>query len=419
MILKASQRAGSMQLALHLVNDRDNEHIDVHEINGFISDNLADAFQEAYAISRGTKCKQFLFSLSLSPPEKEKVPIEVFEKAISDIETKLNLVGQPRATVFHEKEGRRHAHCVWSRINIQTMTAINLPHFKRKLQDISRQLYLDNEWEMPRGLINSAERNPLNFTLAEWQQAKRIKQDPRIIKQILQNCWAISDTRNAFQQALKERGYCLSKGNRRGFVAVDWRGNVLPISRWVEVRSKEAKAKLGNPDNLPSVEDTKKQFGEKLASKMREFEDELSIKQDRLEKQLQNKINNMSIKHRNQREQLKRQQVDKQIHETIVRSRRLPTGLKAIWFRVTGKYNKIKLRNESETLLAKLLDQADMQKLIERQLNDRRKMQHNRRLLRHHHGVILKTIICKTTPNIIQPIHQIRKKHLLQKLKRS
>ena len=397
MILKASQRAGSMQLALHLMNDRDNEHIDLHEINGFISNNLVDAFQESYAISRGTKCRQFLFSLSLSPPEKEKVPIEVFEKAISDIEKKLKLTGQPRAIVFHEKEGRRHAHCVWSRIDVQTMTAINLPHFKLKLRDISRQLYLDNEWEVPRGLINSAERNPLNFTLAEWQQAKRIKQDPRIVKQTLQKCWAISDTRNAFQQALKERGYCLAKSDRRGFVAVDWRGNVLSVSRWVGVKSKEIKAKLGNPNDLPSVENAKKQFSKKLLSKIQGFESELIIKHDRLEKQLQIKINAMSFQHRDQREQLSQKQAEKQIQETTIRSRRLPTGLKAIWFRVTGKYKKIKQQNEFEAFASKQRDQSEFQQLIERQLSNRRKLQHERRLLRHQYGIKLNFLTKNST----------------------
>ncbi|MCF6178937.1 MAG: efflux RND transporter periplasmic adaptor subunit, partial [Geopsychrobacter sp.] len=39
--------------------------------------------------------------------------------------------------VFHEKEGRRHVQCVWSRIEVEKMKAINLPHFKLKLWDVS------------------------------------------------------------------------------------------------------------------------------------------------------------------------------------------------------------------------------------------------------------------------------------------
>jgi len=80
MILKGSQRAGGTQLAVHLLKTDENEHVEIHEVSGFMSDTPIEAFSEAYAVSRGTKCKQFLFSLSLSPPEKESVPVKVFEK---------------------------------------------------------------------------------------------------------------------------------------------------------------------------------------------------------------------------------------------------------------------------------------------------------------------------------------------------
>ncbi len=230
MILKGNQRAGGSQLASHLLNVADNEHVTVHEMRGFISEDLHGAFNETYAISQGTRCKQFLFSLSLNPPESEIVPVNAFDKAIARIEEKLGLVEQPRAIVFHEKEGRRHAHCVWSRIDVDEMKAINLPHYKLKLCDISRELYLENDWRMPRGLANNEERDPLNFTLAEWQQAKRTGVDPRKVKEAIQDAWAISDSVSAFDYALKERGFRLAQGNRRGHVAVDIDGTVFAVS---------------------------------------------------------------------------------------------------------------------------------------------------------------------------------------------
>ena len=126
MILKGSQRGSAAQLARHLLRADENEHVEIHELNGFVADDLHGALQEIYAVSRGTRCQQYMFSVSLNPPETESVPIEYFEKAITDIEAKLGLEGQPRAIVFHEKEGRRHAHCVWSRIDAEEMKAINL-----------------------------------------------------------------------------------------------------------------------------------------------------------------------------------------------------------------------------------------------------------------------------------------------------
>lgn len=154
MILKASQRGGGKQLGLHLLKMEDNEHVEVHEIRGFVSDDIVAALKEAYAVSKGTRCKQFLFSVSLNPPPLERVGVDVFESAIARIEEKNGLKGQPRIVVFHEKEGRRHAHAVWSRIDAETMTAKNLPFFKNKMRDLSRELYLENGWKMPRGLMN-------------------------------------------------------------------------------------------------------------------------------------------------------------------------------------------------------------------------------------------------------------------------
>lgn len=172
MILKGAQRGGAAQLAAHLLKTEENEHVEVHELDGFMAENLPGALQEIYAISQGTRCRQFMFSVSLNPPQNEAVPIEYFEKALKDIEKELGLEGQPRAIVFHEKEGRRHCHAVWSRIDTEKMKAINLPYYKMKLQDISRQLYFQYGWQMPKWLLNKQERNPLNYSLAQWQQAK-------------------------------------------------------------------------------------------------------------------------------------------------------------------------------------------------------------------------------------------------------
>lgn len=218
MILKGSQRGTGQNLATHLMRIDENEHVELHQIRGFASDNLKDAFKEAEAISRGTKCRQYLFSLSLSPPEGERVSVKQFEQAIERVEDRLGLDGQPRAIVFHEKEGRRHAHCVWSRIDAQTMKARQLSFFKQKLVGLSRDLYLDHGWQMPDGLAKGGTKNPTNFTLAEWQQCKRQGIDPRWLKASLQECWKSSDNPKSFSNALQERGFFLAKGDKRGHV---------------------------------------------------------------------------------------------------------------------------------------------------------------------------------------------------------
>ncbi len=145
MILVGNQRGGASDLAAHLLKE-ENVRVQVHEIRGFVADDLHGAFQESYALSRGTKCKQHLFSLSLNPPPDERVDIAVFEEAVDRIEERLGLTGQPRAIVFHEKNGRRHAHAVWSRIDSEQMKAVQLSHSKTKLQEVARELYIERGW---------------------------------------------------------------------------------------------------------------------------------------------------------------------------------------------------------------------------------------------------------------------------------
>jgi hypothetical protein len=253
-IFVGSQRSGAKDLALHLMKE-ENDHVTIHEVRGFASEDLLSALREAEALSKGTRCKQYLFSLSLNPPPGESVDTQTFEAAIDRAEEKLGLVGQPRAIVFHEKEGRRHAHAVWSRIDADEMRAVPLPFTHRKLLDLSRELYLEHRWRMPDGLAKSGARDPVNFNLAEWQQAKRASSDPKTIKLDFMEAWAVSDSKASLNQALKERGFILAQGDRRGFVAVDRQGEVYALARWSGIKTKDVKARLSDPKDLPTVEE--------------------------------------------------------------------------------------------------------------------------------------------------------------------
>ncbi|GAB6843707.1 hypothetical protein HNR00_003388 [Methylorubrum rhodinum] len=385
MILKASQRAGAKQLAWHLLNERDNEHVSVHELRGFVADNLVDAFNESYALSRGTRCTQFLFSLSLSPPERESVRVEVFEKAITDIEAKVGLAGQPRAIVFHEKEGRRHAHCVWSRIDPERMRAINLSHFKVKLRDVSRKLYIEHGWRMPAGLIDSAERDPLNVSRAEWQQARRTEQDARALKALFQECWAASDSAAGFQHALDARGLMLARGDRRGVVAVDFRGEVYAVARWAGIPTKAVRARFGDGAMLRPVAEVRAQIAARLNEKLTGFADETTREFEEAAARLEAKRRRMVVSQRGERRDLADAQARRSVEEARTRSQRLRKGLLGIWDRVVGRHAKLRRQNEIETDAAARRDAVERQALIDRQLACRRELRNELRATRSAH----------------------------------
>jgi len=383
MILKASQRGGGMQLAVHLLKP-ENEHVELHEINGFVADDLAGAFKEVYAISKGTRCKQFLFSLSLNPPGLENVPVEVFEDVIARIEVKMGLAGQPRAIVFHEKQGRRHAHCVWSRIDAAKMKAINLPHFKLKLTELSRQIYLEQGWDMPRGLEDFADRDPLNYSQAEAQQAKRVKRDTRALKAMFQKCWEISDSRAAFTHALKEQGLVLARGDRRGFVAVDVNGEVYAIARWVGVKTKEVRAQLGDLEGLPNVEEAIAILSRNFDAENFQSQQQAAAQDERHKELLEQKRLSLVAEQRGERKNLRNVQQARLAAEATARMERLPTGLKATWAKVTGAYQRICADNEAQIIDALQHDRCEQQTLIQNHLKSRRALQHEFEQFEYH-----------------------------------
>lgn len=374
MILQGSQRGGARNLAMHLLKD-ENDHVEVHELRGFVSDNLVSALREAEAISRGTKAKQFLFSLSLNPPQNEPVSTQDFEKAIARVEEKLGLSSQPRAIIFHEKHGRRHAHAVWSRIDTEEMKAIPLPFTHYKLKDISRELYIEHGWKMPEGFIDPAKRDPQNFTLAQWQQAKRTGKDPRALKRTFQDCWAASDNQSAFQRALKERGLTLARGDRRGFVALDHRCEVYSVSKWAGLKAKAARARLTDKEALPSVDQAKAQIAKDMTAHLKELQKHQETTISARLSEIEQKRILAVRKQRAERKTLKENQQGRWQTETRQRQERFSRGLRGLLERVTERYRQLKKQNEHEAALAQKRDQQEKDALIFKQLEQRRALE--------------------------------------------
>lgn len=385
MILKGNQRGGGKQLAAHLLNEQDNEHVHVHEMRGFVADDLPSAFHEAYAVSKGTRAKQFLFSLSLNPPARANVSTEAFERAIDMVEQRLGLENQPRAIVFHEKEGRRHAHAVWSRIDAGEMKAINLPYTRLRLRDVSKELYLEHGWQMPRGLVDSRERDPANFSLEEWQQAKRGGHDPKALKAMFQECWAASDSGKAFAASLAARGYTLAQGDRRGHVAVDYRGEVYAIAKFVGVKTKAVRDKLGVPETLPTVDEAKRATAERMTEMLerhiREREAALKAQEDAMAARKRDIV----LRQRQERAAFDKAQAERSANEARDRAQRFSKGLRGLWDRMTGKHAAIRRQNEREAAEGQTRDRGERDKLVFGQIDERRALHRDVKEERQRH----------------------------------
>lgn len=390
MILKGSQRGSAMELGLHLLK-AENEHVELHELRGFMADDVPGAMKEIQAVARGTRCRQPLFSVSFNPPETEAVSIGAFERAIDDVEAANGLTGQPRMIVFHEKEGRRHAHCVWSRIDADTMTARPLPFFKNKLREISKALYLEHGWKMPMGLIDSSQRDPLNFNLAEWQQAKREGNDPRALKALCQECWAASDSAAAFEQSLKERGIHLAAGDRRSFVVVDFQGDVHSLPRTLGLKTKAVAARLGGA-SLKPVETVRADVSARMTGAIKRHITDARAAFKERSQALGSAKRNMTAEHREARAGLVSRQRGEWDDATRQRAARLPRGFKALWWRFTGQYKEVRTRNESEAKKQREAQREERERMVARQLAERRALKTEEKRLRSEQADRLKEL---------------------------
>ena len=202
------------------------------------------------------------------------------------------------------------------------------------------------------------------------------------IKRSFQDCWAISDSRAAFAHALAERGLYLAKGDRRGFVAVDFQGEVYAIARWTGVKTKDVRDKLGSPKDLPSVDETRAMIAEKMAGMLEEHVDEQLKKFSAAGEALDVQRRALVRRQRQERKRLVEKQQARQMKEAKRRFARLPRGLKGIWQRITGNYSKIVRQNELEARQCKQRDRQEYQTLVERHLEERRSLQRQIKQLR-------------------------------------
>jgi len=252
-------------------------------------------------------------------------------------------------------------------------------------QNINQLAKAANSGSLPKGFIDPKQKCPLNYTRSGWQQAARTGRNPKVIKASLQECWAVSDSRKAFETALKERGFELARGDRRGFVAVDVYGEVYSLSRQLGVKAKDLKQRLGDPRKLPSVDETKEKLVSQISALFKGYMAELDAAHEKTLAPLLATKRAMTAAHRKDRAAQKEFQEKRWQREENARAARLRKGLKGVWDKLTGKYWKYRNANEKEAWQAILRDRAERQDLIERHLAQRQSLQKQFDAMREKH----------------------------------
>jgi hypothetical protein len=240
-----------------------NERAELAEVRGVVAEDLPGALREMEAVAAGTRSTKPFYHASINTRADEPLTDTQRAEAIDRLETALGLTGQSRVVVIHRKEGREHCHIVWSRIDLERMTAISDSHNYRKHEEVARAL----EREFGHARVQGAhieregkprpERTPSH---AEMLQADRTGLSPRDVREQLTAIWRDTKSGQDFAVALWQSGYVLARGDRRDFVVIDPRGGTHSVSRRIEgATARDIRERLADidPARIPNITDAK------------------------------------------------------------------------------------------------------------------------------------------------------------------
>jgi hypothetical protein len=257
MIAKGNLHAHGQKLAAYLITGKMGERAELVELRGFASSNIREAFTDVMIQAEATRCEKPFFHCYIRLPDHEMLSREQWQHVADRIERQLGFEGQGRAIAFHHdrKSGETHMHMAWSRIDLDTMKAIDPGLYKNKLKEVSRQL------EKELGLTRlENDRDPKQKTQAparsEFEQSRRLGTDLKAIRETIRACWERSDNGRSFEAALAGQGCILARGDKRDFVVVDHAGGDHALGKRITgATAAETRAKLVDIDKalLPSV----------------------------------------------------------------------------------------------------------------------------------------------------------------------
>jgi hypothetical protein len=251
-IIKGKSVGGGKRLATHLMRTDTNERAEVRELRGVAAGTLRGSLLEMEAVASGTRTTKPFYHASINTRADEKLTDEQRAQAIDRLEEKLGLSGQPRVVVVHEKEGREHCHIVWSRIDLDRMTAISDSHNYRKHEEVARDLEREFHHERVQGAHaerEGKERPGRTPSHAEMLQAERGAISPAEAKALITDLWRHADSGQSFKRALEAHDWVLARGDRRDFVVIDPNGGTHSLARRVEgAKAKDIRARMADLD---------------------------------------------------------------------------------------------------------------------------------------------------------------------------
>lgn len=258
MIARGQIHSSGPKLAAYLTTGKEGERAELVELRGVAAEDIRGAFADLQNIAAAlTQAEKPFFHAHIRLPDDERLTREQWLLVADRMEKALGFQGQARAVAFHRSDAHGdHLHVAWSRIDLDTMKAIDPGLFALKMRDEARKL----EAELGlRRLSNEPRRDRLTKAAkqGEFEQAKRLDTDLDAIRNGIRQAWDGSDNGPRLAAALEQQGLILARGDRRDFVVIDAAGGEHALGKRVcGVTAGEVKQRLGGEAfkrGLPSV----------------------------------------------------------------------------------------------------------------------------------------------------------------------
>lgn len=263
MIAGATRGTGGDALSRHLLKQKDGQQVIVMPARGLAADDLKGQIRELVASAAHGRTDRPVHHVHIDPPTDAPNPNSVIATFMRHYEREFGLENAQRAGVYHVKNGRRHAHVVWSLVR-DDGSVVSLAHDHARREKVSRITEHEHGLAFVKGKHNRsaakalraegredvaaameaagllAGRRPVaHSTPRQRAQAERTAVPIDEIRNQAYAAWQASDDAKSFAVMLHAFGSAVATGER-GLVLVDSSAGTHSLNRVLAAAARAA-----------------------------------------------------------------------------------------------------------------------------------------------------------------------------------
>lgn len=143
----------------------------------------------------------------------------------------------------------------------------------------------------------------------------------------------------------------------------------------VKPKTKAIKARVGDPSQLPTVEETKEQIRTEMRGMTRRLQSDVDTRSKAAQERFEARRKALVTKQKTHREALKQQQAMQFQAANKIRQARFRAGISGVWDRLRGEHGRIQTQNEHEAYAECRRNQQMRDALVFRHLRERQQIE--------------------------------------------